>query len=88
MSKIETIIYRPDINNLHNLQTTTVSFPDQEIFIFKKRFMVIKLKILINANTKNHQMKHSPSPKNAIIYNIYTIYKAKMVMIIKVSNKN
>ena len=34
MSKIETIIYRPDIKNLHNLQTTTVSFPDHEIFMF------------------------------------------------------
>ena len=50
--------------------------------------MVIKLKIHINANTKNPQMKHCPSPKNAMIYNIYTIRKAKMVIIIKVSNKN
>ena len=36
MSKIETIIYRPDIKNLHNLQTKTIISKSGNFYVLKK----------------------------------------------------
>ena len=58
------MIYRPGV---HNLQTRTVSFPDQEKFLQKVDGG--ELKIFINARTP--QTKHCLFPKYVIIYRPY-----------------
>ena len=57
MSKIRVLIYRLDI---HNLQTKTVSFPDQEKILKDALFNVA---VSMNANTENSQIKNCPYPK-------------------------
>ena len=46
------LIYRLDI---HNLQTKTVSFPDQQKIL---KEVVFSLAVSMNANTKNSQIKY------------------------------
>ena len=57
MSKIRVLIYRL---NIHNLQTKTVSFLDQEKILKEALF---NLAVSMNANTENSQIKHCPCPK-------------------------
>ena len=51
------LIYRLDI---HNLQTKTVSFPDQQKIL---KEVVFSLAVSMNANTKNSQIKYCPYQK-------------------------
>ena len=62
MSKIRVLIYRLDI---HNLQTKTVPFPDQENFLNK---IVFSLAVSMNTNTENSQIKHCPCLKYIVIH--------------------
>ena len=57
MSKIRVLIYRLDI---HNLQTKTVSCPDQEKIL---KETVFDLAVSMNANTENSQIKYYSCPK-------------------------
>ena len=45
---------------MHNLQTKTVSCPDQEKILKEK---VFGLAVSMNANTENSQIKYCPCPK-------------------------
>ena len=56
MSKISTT-YRPGI---YNLQTRTVTFPNQEKFLEKVNLRFLKILKTKHVNTKNPQIKHSP----------------------------
>ena len=62
MSKIRVLIHRLDI---HNIQTKTVSFPDQEKFL---KELVFISAVSMNANTENSQIKHCPCLKDLVIY--------------------
>ena len=61
ITKIRVLIYRPDI---YNLQTKIVSFQGQEKLL---QGVVFSLAVSMNANTKNSQVKHCPSPKYVVI---------------------
>ena len=61
MSKIRVLTYRFDI---YNLQTKTVSYPDQEKLL---KEIVLSLAVSIDANTKKSQIKHCPCLKYAVI---------------------
>ena len=58
MPKVRFLTYRFDI---HNLQTKTVSFPDQEKLL--KLLKVFSLAVSMNATTKNSLIKHCPCPQ-------------------------
>ena len=45
---------------MHNVQTKTVSFPDQGKIL---KGVVFSLAVSMNANTENSQIKHCPCPK-------------------------
>ena len=57
LSKIRVLIYRLDI---HNLQTKTVSFSDQEKIV---KEVVLLFAVSVNANTENSQIKYWPCSK-------------------------
>ena len=61
MSKVRFLTYRFDI---HNLQTKTVSFPDQEKLL---KEVVFSLAVSMNATTKNSLIKHCPCPQYVVI---------------------
>ena len=54
MSEIRVLIYRL---GMYNLQTKTVSFPNQQ------KLLEFSLTVSMNVNTKNSQIKHCPCPK-------------------------
>ena len=58
-------IYRLDI---HNLQTKTVSFPDQEKIL---KEVVFSFAVSMNANTENSQIKYCPCPKYFKVRNFH-----------------
>ena len=74
MSKIRVLIYRLDI---YNLEAKTVTFQDQE----KLLELVFSLAVSMNANTKNSQIKHCPSPKYVMIKrpNLHDLQTRKIV---------
>ena len=61
MFKIRVLIYRLDI---YNIQTKTVSFPDQEKLLNE---VVFSLEVSMNAYTENSPIKHFPCPKYVVI---------------------
>ena len=61
MSKIRVLIYKLDI---HNLQTKTVSFPDQQKFL---KEVVVSLAVYMNANTVNSQINIAHA-QNILLY--------------------
>ena len=63
LSTIRVLIYRLDMNNL---QTKTVSFPDQEKKFLKEA--LFSLAVSMNANIENSQIKHCPCPIYIEIY--------------------
>ena len=63
MSKIRIIIHTLDI---YNLQSRTASFPDHEKLL--KKWIVFRIALFMNANTKNPHLEHCPCPKYGIIY--------------------
>ena len=52
---------------MHNLQTKTVSFPDQKKFLKEALFSQA---VSTNANTENYQIKHCLCPKYLAIYRL------------------
>ena len=56
----KSIIYRPDI---YNLQTRTVTFPDQDKLLEKIDLRYLKMLKTQKLNTKNPQIKHCPCSK-------------------------
>ena len=57
MSKIRVLIYKLDV---HNLETKTVSFLDQEKIL---KEVVFNLPVSMDANTESSKIKHYPYPK-------------------------
>ena len=66
MSEIRVLIYRLDI---HNLQTKTVSFLDQEKILKEVAF---SLAVSMNVNTEYSQIKYCPCPKYFKVRNFRT----------------
>ena len=60
MPKKKSILYRPDI---YNLQTRTVTFPDQDKLLEKIDLRYLKMLKTQKLNTKNPQIKHCPCSK-------------------------
>ena len=56
----KSIIYRPDI---YNLQTRTVTFPDQDKLLEKIDLRYLKMLKTQKLNTKSPQIKHCPCSK-------------------------
>ena len=63
MSKIRVLIYKLDI---HNLQTKTVSFLDQEKIL---KEVVFNLPFSMDANSESSKIKHYPYPKHFKVRN-------------------
>ena len=61
----KSIIYRPDI---YNLQTRTLTFPDQEKLLERVNLRYLKTLKTKKLNTKNPQIKHCPCSKYVMIY--------------------
>ena len=57
--------YRPGI---YNLQSRTVTFPDQEKLVQKVDLRYLKTIKIKKRNLKNPQIKHYPCSKYAMIY--------------------
>ena len=61
----KSIIYRPGI---YNLQTRTLTFPEQEKLLEKLNIRYLKALKTKKLNTKNPQIKYFPCLKNVMIY--------------------
>ena len=59
------MIYRPGI---YNLQTRTLTFPDQEKLLERVNLRYLKTLKTKKLNTKNLQIKYFPSSKHVVIY--------------------
>ena len=71
MSKKKSILYRPDI---YNLQTRTVTFPDQEKLLEKIDLRYLKTLKTKKLNTKNPKTKHCPCSKYEDIQTSFVKY--------------
>ena len=63
--KSKRIIYRPGI---YNLQTRTLTFPEQEKLLEKLILRYLKMLKTKKLNIKNPQIKYFPCLKNVMIY--------------------
>ena len=61
------IIYRP---GTYNLQTRTLSFPEQEKLLEKVNLRYLKMLKTKKLNTKNPQIKYFPCSKYLITYRL------------------
>ena len=61
----KSIIYRPDI---YNLQTRTLTFPEQEKLLEKVDLIYLKTPKTKKLDTKNPQIKYFPSSKYVMIF--------------------
>ena len=63
--KSKSVIYRPGI---YNLQTRTLTFPEQEKLLEKLILRYLKMLKTKKLNNKNPQMKYFPGLKYEMIY--------------------